>query len=104
MLSVTFSSFVQSSACGGPTSKEAVIKVLEELVEAIRECEACNKPLDDMGIADLSSWELSRRAVLDDAMDVSQALADLLVDEFSDDEIVEAYERCVKRNRERGRL
>lgn len=87
-------------------TKEAAIKVLEEaakLVEAVRALEACNKPIDDMGLAYYSSEELARRVVAYDAMDVYQALANLLAGEFAGYEIAEAYERCLKRNRERGR-
>lgn len=93
---VTFPRAIPFGNAERPMSKEQALKVLEEsaeLVEAVKDYERLRGPLRRL-----------RVEVLGEAMDVYQALANLLAGEYTKAEIADAYERCVERNRERGRL
>lgn len=82
-------------------TKEQALKVLEEaaeLVEAVKRCETWRVAERD------APFPSAREDVIDEAMDVYQALANLLAGEFTDGEIADAYGRCLERNRRRGRL
>lgn len=93
---VTFPTAIAFDGYDRAMTKEQALKVLEEsaeLVEAVKDHERLRGPLRRL-----------RAEVLGEAMDVYQALANLLAGEYTKAEIADAYERCLDRNRERGRL
>lgn len=81
MTSVTFPRPVTFDAFGGPMTEGAALRLLEEcaqLLDSVKECEALYVPVSDMGLGQLEAWIMERTDVLDCAMDVWQALANLL--------------------------
>lgn len=106
MIEVTFPRATPFEGCGGPMTREAALKVLEEaaeLVEAVKDYRAAlgRSDYEERFGKGIGHYE---ERVLAEVMDVYQTLANLLAGRFTDDEIARAYRVCVERNRDRGRL
>lgn len=86
-------------------SKAQALKVLEESAELVEAVKSYVTALEcrDYEYRFGKGVDFYKATVIDEAMDVYQTLANLLAGEFTDADIANAYERCLGRNRERGR-
>lgn len=78
--------------------KQQALKVLEEAAELVEATKAFATWCEEEG------YHERRTALLDEAADVNQALANLLDGLASDEEIADSAMRCFGRNYARGRF
>lgn len=83
-------------------SKAQALKPLEEAAEVYGAWQDC----DDMRLSPImTARRVYRQNLIDECMDVVQAVVSLLDAEgFTQEDVDAAIERCNERNRERGRL
>ncbi|UWF83104.1 MAG: dUTPase [Bacteriophage sp.] len=83
-------------------SKAQALKPLEEAAEVYGAWQDC----DDMRLSPIMTARREyRKNLIDECMDVVQAVVNLLDAEgFTQEDVDAAIERCNERNRERGRL
>lgn len=82
--------------------KAQALKPLEEAAEVFGAWQDC----DDMRYSPImTARRVYRESLIDERMDVVQAVVNLLdADGFTQEDVDAAIERCNERNRERGRL